>query len=115
MKPRSGVAKRPRYGKTVACCRQLTPNHLASVAEYWSTDGGGDPAAGAGVVGAVDGEGGEGAVDLLAGDAAAEDQLVVAPAVVGAAAGVDRERAAEVGGGELGDAVSTRRAATVAW
>src|SRR4030081_499802 len=38
MKPRSGLAKRLRFGKTVGISVALTPNHFASVAEYSSTD-----------------------------------------------------------------------------
>ena len=38
MKPRSGVAKRLRLGKMAAkLAPGSTPNHLARVAEYWST------------------------------------------------------------------------------
>src|SRR5687768_10345616 len=37
MKPRSGWAKRWMLGKTVGISAALTPNHLASVAEYSST------------------------------------------------------------------------------
>ena len=38
MKPRSGWAKRFRFGKTVAMSVGITPNHFASVAEYSSTE-----------------------------------------------------------------------------
>ena len=35
-KPEIGVAKRPRFGKTVARLPLSTPNQVASVAKYWS-------------------------------------------------------------------------------
>src|SRR5689334_13853485 len=35
-KPRLGVEKRPRFGKTVPRFPLSTPNHVASVAKYWS-------------------------------------------------------------------------------
>ena len=38
MNPRFGVAKRPRLGKIVGMSPPGTPNHEASVAEYWSTE-----------------------------------------------------------------------------
>ena len=38
MKPRSGVAKRPMFGNTCTMSTGGTPNHLASVAPYWSID-----------------------------------------------------------------------------
>lgn len=37
-KPRSGAAKRPRFGKTSGRSVRATPNHRASVAEYSSTE-----------------------------------------------------------------------------
>ncbi len=37
MKPRSAVAKRGRFGKTVSMLAGLMPIHFASVAAYWST------------------------------------------------------------------------------
>ena len=35
-KPRLGVENRPKLGKTVATLLLSTPNHVASVAKYWS-------------------------------------------------------------------------------
>ena len=58
----------------------------------------------AGVVGAVDGEGGHLAVEVGAVDGAADDEVVAAPAVVGAVS-IGAIRAAEVGGGEGGDLI----------
>ena len=81
--------------------------------------GGGDPAACAGVVGAVDLEDGELAVGAFAfdcagaGAVAAEDDVVGAPAVVGALA-VAGEGAPEVAGGEADDFVDEVAAAICA-
>ncbi len=36
MKPRLGEANRPMFGKTVERLPGSTPNHVASVAKYWS-------------------------------------------------------------------------------
>ncbi|MDV7401839.1 hypothetical protein RZS08_61030, partial [Arthrospira platensis SPKY1] len=66
--------------------------------------GGGDKRAAAGVFGAVEGGGGELAVDAVALHGAAHDEVVPAPAVVGAAA-VVLQRTPEVRGGEGGDLV----------
>src|ERR1700680_308174 len=38
MKPRSGWLKRPRFGNTVGMSAALTPNHLARVDAYSSTE-----------------------------------------------------------------------------
>ncbi len=59
--------------------------------------GGGDPLAVAGVVGAVDGEVGVGADDAAAFDGTAHNEMIAAPAVVGALA-VALEGAAKIGG-----------------
>src|SRR6267142_4076087 len=60
---------------------------------------GGNPAAGAGVVRAADGERGKFAISLPAFDPAAHDEVVAAPAVI-AAHTVGRKGAAKIAGGE---------------
>lgn len=70
--------------------------------------GGGDEAAGADVVGLIGADDRVLAVHIVALDSAADDEVMAAPAVVGAIA-VAREGASEVGGGEGGDAVAEAR------
>src|ERR1035438_753035 len=62
-----------------------------------------NPAARAGVVGAVDGERGKRAVGFAALDRAPDDKMMTAPAVIAALA-VAGKRAAKIAGGEGGDA-----------
>jgi len=93
-----------RRGKTLASWAVGTPNQMARVAAYWVVEDVGDPAAvGAGVVGASEGELGEGSVEFAAADGAAKDEVVAAPGVVAAKGGVGGEGAAEVRHGKGGD------------
>ena len=66
--------------------------------------GAGDPSPGSRVAGTVNGEVRKGAVDLLTLNGAAEDQVIVAPAMVGAVPTVDQESPAEIAAGELSHA-----------
>ena len=100
-KPRSAGAKRPRFGKIDGSAVGSTPNHFASVAPYWSTEVVGiQRPSFADVVGAAEGERRERPVEVPAPHGAAQDELVASPGVVGAAARVRLEGAAEVGEGE---------------
>ena len=102
MKPRLGVAKRPRFGKTVARLPLSTPNHVARVAKYWSMAVVGIQRPVLVSSGPLTVSVGNCAVGALAVDRAAEDQVMAAPAVVAALA-VARKCAAKIAGGESGD------------
>ncbi len=105
MKPRSGLLNRLRFGKTVGMSVvALTPRPLGERGGVLVDRGARDPAAVAGVVGAVDGQRRHPPEQAAALDGAADDQVMAAPAVVAAVA-VAEEGAPEVGGGEGGDAV----------
>ncbi len=101
MKPRLGEAKRPILGKTVDRLPESTPNHVASVAKYWSIAVVGNPASGAGVVRAIDGECGKLAIGALAFDGTSEDQMMTAPPVITALA-IARKCSTEIARRETG-------------
>ncbi len=103
MNPRSGTAKRPRFGKTVLMLRLRDAEPFRERGGKLIDGGRRNPAAGAGVVGAADGERGPGAEGALSVDGAAHDEVVAAPAVI-AAERVAREGAAEIAVRETGDA-----------
>ena len=92
----------------LAISLSATPNHLARVAAYWSTEVGGQQAALADVLlvggcrGVGDADGGGAAVERLAFDGPADHEVVAAPAMVGAVT-VAGQRAAKVRRGEGGD------------
>src|SRR5436305_8809318 len=103
--PQIRVVEPSQVGKHRGHVRRGDPEPAGESGAVLVDRGGGDPAAlAAGVVGTALAQGGNLAVDVAAADGAAQDHLVVAPAVVRAAA-VAHQGAAEVRGGEGGDVV----------
>src|ERR1044072_3317435 len=86
MNPRSVLANLPRFGSTRLMSLSATPNQRARVAAYSSTAVVGIHLPPPGLVGAAEGERRHLAVEAAAADGAAGDEVVVAPAVVGAVA-----------------------------
>ena len=107
-KPQVGAgesAKVREYGREVAV---VHPEPGCKSGKVLITGGGRNPAASAGVVGAIDGQSGEFAVGLLAVNRAAHDQVMAAPAVV-AALTIPGECPAEITAREGGDALREAR------
>src|ERR1019366_10110958 len=107
-KPQVGAgesAKVREHGREVAV---VHPKPGCQRGKVLITGGGRNPAASAGVVGAIDGQSGEHAIGLLAVNRAAHDQVMAAPAVV-AALTVPRERPAKITAREGGDALREAR------